>query len=449
MTDTEEALKKAFSSLTTFIHKNVDMIPEDDPTIILPKNFDTCFPRIMVIIQALSVMLKLRIEYDVRLVLDDSNCVGALVGRMTEQEFLAHLQQNPSSTLTEAYRSLCIAFAALESIDPQTVTSVKDVGHSYVYHLYGKYFQKIYYNVSIEKIKMLLYVNESVEAGFLNNIRELAPLLASFPNYIRGLFHKLTYFLILRYREREHVGGKDKLFAYANDLYVSNAAATERLFKRAPAKRLKANIKGKKSKNYVPKDSDYETYIRVHKPYINLAKVITTLEDLEVVKKVNVSLQDLGGHLLLQPTILNQEVRKHVLTTYIDNFHAKAAEFSRRLESRKRHIHDTLVRNRESDPAFQDKSPKEKKDAKFTTEQWKTVIDIYLRNNSEEIKNWADEIFSANLSNGYSVRIAAISEYRSLMQEAQRLRKVAGVSASSVSSSTSSQSSSAMNMSPL
>jgi len=448
-------VKSALKTLKPFLQRTVFEDTVEEPVLIIPKGFNICYPNINNAIQAFANMLNLKVHDDPSFEMVLSASPGSSLIELAPKEFISRLSPDRKDSLARAINALYQVLVSFETVEPKVYTHELDLGHQYANYLYGKYFQQDYFGVLHKNVKIMYKYQETVETKFLDIMKELYPSNLQFPLYIRNILQKIAYFLIHRYHENDDTyEGCKRLFDNTKNFYINNNSAVEKLYKRVLSKKLTEDYKkrsAKQKKPAEPKPTDYEQYYSVHKPYINDAKKIISPTESMIIKKLNVHLQNTGLHLLPEPVILNQDVRKNVLNHIIENLHVKATDISNRLERRKRLIHDSLVKKRESDPAFSALTKEQKKKTAFSTEEWKKEIDEYFsdRNVEEEFKQAVFSIFGANSTNDYSTATCCKLLYSKLttnvvteaslvfLAEQERLKTASSSSSSSSSSDSS------------
>jgi len=418
----QESIRSRFEKLELFFNNKDKLSLLDQPVLILPKNFEECGKTLFDIIESLANMLKLEICFVDDLSMNPNIFLAKECFSRDDNKRYEAFSKLQNDKIRSAIICIAQAFACLEKCPSTASSSNLLLGTNYMQWLFGNEYQRIFMNGDLNRFKILNFFNEGIEKRFSDCIMELYPNDISFPLYICSLLKKLAHFLVLSKHKKDDSNEVKKLFRFVKGFYVNNSTAVERLYKRSPSKRLTEQAKRRLKKDQTPKDSDYETYISVHKPYIQTAGKILLPEEHQVLTKVNTALQTSSSHLREEFVVPNQTVRKNVLTSYIDALHGKVTQINNFLSNRKKRVHDRLVSKRkvEIDNAVSEEIRKSLKNKPFSTEDWRRELSSFLTETSEELKNTLRSTFDATEANAYNIKLCCVKIYRQKIEDLSR-----------------------------
>jgi hypothetical protein len=170
---------------------------------------------------------------------------------------------------------------------------------------------------------------------------------------------------------------KSQVIKICETFYHSNAGAFDRMYQRIQARKftktyLAKKLKAQKQKKPVPepKQDDFTVYTAVKKPTIQTSKVLVTPDEKKNIAAINRALQTVGN--VAEIIVLDQQVRKLVISESIDSLQAKCKAVTNILVSRKNKVHEIL----------KNKYPKANGDSPgFTTEQWSSAFTEDFKHN--------------------------------------------------------------------
>jgi hypothetical protein len=237
--------------------------------------------------------------------------------------------------------------------------------------------QTIYYGLEPRDFEVCLKCSMKAAQVFKEKMTALWPQGQNGIDLLLAALRKLTQNFVKSLAEERNEEKMAEWTQICSTYFSSNSSLCEKLYNRTSARRLNAQAKGKASRNprYKPKDSEYETYTKVSRPYISTAKMYLTVKEQAEVRSLNSQLQKASSRLAGLKLSFNQKARKSIILEYIASLHGSCKDAQRELGRRKSAAHSILVA--EQSEAEKAKDPLDR--AKFSTESWRSALEAVAK----------------------------------------------------------------------
>jgi hypothetical protein len=360
------SLRKEFYGMT---------VSED---IVIPKNFDTVFPKAYQVIEHLAKKLDIRI------------IVSPYFIDTTSLKWLPFFQKDKIAKdelikLDPEHKFVTAWLALHEALDFLLVPAYIDRGQQgpdLIKHLLALGLQ-VRKGHRPKQVEPTLVYGPNVIPAFETCIRPLIPNYAEFGEVMVAMFKNI----VNKFLGSEIGAHYTEVNAeFLHSLYKNDSAIFALSFSRIKQSRLTAAGKAILAKKGKPGKGHYEDYIAIIKPSVATTRVALNENDLILAKEVNSCLQCLEKHIPLSKD-LDQVSRKNEANHIIKLLNVKCSKVNAVASDRGQRAHNTLIDN-EKRHREEQQLPAPKKGAekdKFTTEMWREVLKPIVDN--EDYKN--------------------------------------------------------------